>query len=178
MDRPAPEIVIRPCEAADLDSVREIYAHHVLTGLASFEIEPPDAAEIRRRWQEVRSRGFPYLAAECDGAVIGYAYAGPYRTRPGYRFTAENSVYIRDGWAGRGIGRRLMQQVIALCEAQGLRQIVAVIGDSGNIASIRLHQSLGFATVGTLRSVGYKFDRWVDSVLMQRALRPGDGAPP
>ena len=173
-----PQPTIRPGTEADVASVRAIYAHHVLTGLASFEIEPPDVDEMRRRREAVVERGFPYLVAEIGGEVVGYAYAGPYRARPGYRFSCENSIYIRRGWEGRGIGKALLAPLIAGCEAMGMRQMVAVIGDSGNDASINLHKSLGFEMAGILRSIGFKFGRWLDSVMMQRALGPGDAALP
>jgi len=166
--------LIRPGTEADVAGVQAIYAYHVLSGLASFEIEPPDIDEMRRRRQAVVERGFPYLVAELDGEIVGYAYASPYRTRPGYRFTCENSIYIRHGWQGRGIGKALLAPLIAGCEAMGLRQMIAVIGDSEHHASINLHKSLGFQIVGNLRSVGFKFGRWIDSVFMQRALGPGD----
>jgi phosphinothricin acetyltransferase len=177
---------IRPGTEADVASVQAIYAYHVLHGLASFEIEPPDVDEMRRRRQAVVERGFPYLVAELggepgsepQGEIVGYAYAGPYRTRPGYRFTCENSIYIRHGWEGRGIGKALLPPLIAGCEAMGLRQMIANIGDSENHASINLHKSLGFEMAGNLRSVGFKFGRWIDTVLMRRALGPGDATLP
>lgn len=165
---------IRSGTEADVAGVQAIYAYHVLNGLASFEIEPPDVDEMRRRREAVVERGFPYLVAELDGEIVGYAYASPYRTRPGYRFTCENSIYIRHGWQGRGIGKALLAPLIAGCEAMGLRQMIAVIGDSEHHASINLHKSLGFEIAGNLRSVGFKFGRWIDSVFMQRALGPGD----
>lgn len=170
--------VIRPGTDADIPGVQAIYAHHVLHGTASFEIEPPDLDEMRRRRQAVIERGFPYLVAEIGGEIVGYAYAGPYRTRPGYRFTCENSIYIRNGWQGRGIGKALLAPLIAGCEAMGMRQMIAVIGDSANYASINLHSRLGFAMAGNLRSVGFKFGRWLDSVMMERALGPGDATLP
>ena len=174
----ATDVTICACEEGHVAAITKIYAHHVLHGLASFEIEPPSEDDMRRRRLDIVSRNYPYLVAECDGEVVGYAYASPYRLRPAYRHTAENSVYLRPVWAGRGIGRQLMSALLAECEARGLRQIVAVIGDSANCASIGLHKSLGFREVGVLRSVGFKFDRWVDSVLMQRALGAGDSIPP
>jgi phosphinothricin acetyltransferase len=169
---------IRSGTEADVPAVQAIYAHHVLTGLASFEIEPPDVDEMRRRRQAVVERGFPYLVAEIGGEVVGYAYAGPYRARPGYRFSCENSIYIRHGLHGRGLGKALLAPLIAGCAAMGMRQMIAVIGDSANHASINLHKSLGFEMAGNLRSAGFKFERWIDSVLMQRALGPGDASLP
>jgi phosphinothricin acetyltransferase len=169
---------IRPAEARDVPAIAAIYAHHVLHGLASFELEPPDEAEMERRRGEIAARGLPYLAAFEGGELVGYAYAGPYRPRPAYRHTVENSVYVRPGRERRGVGRRLLAALLAECEARGMRQVVAVIGDSANHASIGLHESLGFRRAGVLRSVGYKFGRWVDSVQMQRELGPGDRAPP
>lgn len=153
-----------------MGQVAAIYRHHVLHGLASFEEVPPDEAEIRARFEAVRKAGLPYLVYEEEGQILGYAYAGPYRTRSAYRFTVENSVYVRDGYGGRGIGRALLTALIERCAAGPWKQMVAVIGDSENHASIGLHRALGFRMVGTLEKVGFKFDRWVDSVLMQRAL--------
>ena len=164
------KIFIRAATAADIPAITAIYRHHVLHGLASFEIEPPDETEIARRFAAVAELGLPYLAAEKDGAVAGYAYAGIYRTRPAYRYTVENSIYVATGHSGRGIGSALMPALIEGCAAAGKRQIVAVIGDSENTGSIRLHEKFGFARVGLLPAVGYKFGRWVDSVLMQRDL--------
>jgi phosphinothricin acetyltransferase len=174
----AASVSIRACEAGDVAAITKIYAHHVLHGLASFETEPPSENDMRQRRFDIVSRGFPYLVAECAGEVVGYAYVSPYRLRPAYCHTAENSVYLHPSWAGRGIGRQLMSALLAICEAKGLRQIVAVIGDSANYASIGLHKSLGFREVGVLRSVGFKFGRWVDSVLMQRELGASDSTPP
>ena len=171
-------MTVRPSREDDLPAIQAIYAHHVLTGLASFEEVPPDLLELARRRAEVLARGLPWLVAEADGAVAGYAYAGPYRARPAYRFTVEDSVYVAPTMAGRGLGRALLIRLLALCEAAGCRQVVAVIGDSANAASIRLHAACGFREVGTLRSVGFKHGRWVDSVLMQRALGAGDRSPP
>jgi L-amino acid N-acyltransferase YncA len=175
---PAANVAIRNCEAGDVAAITTIYAHHVVHGLASFEIDPPSENDMRQRRLDIVSRDLPYLVAECAGEVVGYAYVSPYRLRPDYRHTAENSVYLHPAWAGRGIGRQLMSELLAECEPRGLRQIVAVIGDSANYASIGLHKRLGFHEVGVLRSVGFKFGRWVDSVLMQRDLGAGDSIPP
>ena len=175
---PAANPTICACEADHVAAITTIYAHHVLHGLASFEIEPPSEDDMRQRRFDIVSRNYPYLVAECAGEVVGYAYASPYRLRPAYRHTAEDSVYLHPAWFGRGIGRQLMSALLAECEARGLRQVVAIVGDSANLASIGLHKSLGFRVVGALRSVGFKFDRWVDSVLMQRALGAGDSTPP
>ena len=176
--QPSVDIAIRACEESDIAMITAIYAHHVFHGLASFEIEPPSENDTRQRRLDIVDHGFPYLVAEHAGGVMGYAYASPYRLRPAYRYTAEDSVYLHPAWVGRGIGRRLLSALLAECEARELRQIVAVIGDSANSASIALHQRLGFAMVGTVRSVDYKFDRWVDTVLMQRSLGAGDSTPP
>jgi phosphinothricin acetyltransferase len=175
-----PAVVIRRCEERDVPAVREIYAHHVTYGSASFEIEPPNLEEMARRRRGVVESGHPYLVAEEQesGVIVGYAYAAPYRPRPAYRHTVENSVYVRADRARQGIGRMLMDALIAQCEAQGYRQMVAVIGDSGNRGSIGLHESLGFHTVGVLKSVGFKFGRWLDVVQMQRALGAGDATLP
>lgn len=159
-------------------AVHAIYAHAVSTGLASFEEVPPTLEEMRRRFDEVVAQGLPYLAAEAGGRVAGYGYCALYRTRSAYRYSLEDSIYVDRDFQGRGIGRALLEALIERCEGLGYRQLIAVIGDSGNAASVGLHASLGFVRVGTLRSAGFKFGRWVDSVLMQRPLGPGDGSPP
>jgi L-amino acid N-acyltransferase YncA len=169
-------VTVRALIEADLPAVQALYAHHVLHGLASFEEEPPSIAEMRARWRKVLDLGLPYLAAELDGAVVGYSYASAYRPRAAYRFTVENSVYVREGLAGRGIGKTLLDELIARCEAGPWRQMLAVIGNRENEASIALHRRCGFRLIGILDSVGHKHGRWVDSVLMQRALAaPGKG---
>jgi len=150
----------------------------VLKGLASFEEEPPSQAELRRRYEEVTRGGLPYLAADLGGTLAGYGYCALYRTRSAYRYSLEDSVYVRPDAQGRGVGRALLAELIGRCEALGYRQLIAVIGDSANAASIGLHASQGFLRAGTLRSVGFKFGRWVDSVIMQRPLGSGDGNPP
>ena len=170
--------VIRASRPGDVPALAALYAHHVLNGLASFEIAPPDAGEIARRREEVLARGLPYLVAEAGGVVAGYAYAAPYRSRPAYRYTLEDSVYVDPAAARRGIGRALLDALIEACAALGYRQMIAVIGDSGNAASIGLHAACGFARIGVLPSVGFKHGRWVDSVLMQRALGPGGAVAP
>ena len=166
-------IPIRPAEARDIVAITRIYAHAVEHGTASFELEPPDVAEMTRRFHALRDGRFPFLVAEFDGAVAGYAYAGPYRARPAYRFTVEDSVYIDPAMHRRGIGRALLVRLLADSEAAGFRQMVAVIGDSAQTSSIELHRTLGFRMVGTFEAVGYKFGRWLDSVLMQKPLGPG-----
>jgi phosphinothricin acetyltransferase len=171
------QTVIRPSTAADLDAIVRIYAWHVLNGTGTFEIEPPDRLEIERRRADVLAKGLPWLVLESAGGVAGYAYAGPFRPRPAYRFCVEDSVYLSPESAGRGFGRLLLAELLARCEAAGARQVLAVIGDSANAASIGVHRALGFAPVGTLRAVGWKFDRWLDVVIMQRALGRGDAVP-
>ncbi|MBI4184168.1 MAG: N-acetyltransferase [Proteobacteria bacterium] len=174
MNEPPPAPTIRDCAEADLAAVQAIYAHHVVHGLASFEEDPPGLAEIRRRWAAVREAGLPYLVAESEGRVLGYAYASPFRARPAYRYALESSVYVAPSSARRGAGRALMRTLIARAEAQGYRQMVAVIGDSANGPSIGLHAALGFRLAGQLRSIGFKHGRWVDTVYMQRPLGAGD----
>ncbi|MGB8399496.1 N-acetyltransferase family protein [Bradyrhizobium sp.] len=165
---------IRPALEADLPLVTEIYAHAVRFGTATFELIPPDLAEMTRRYQALMDGGFPYFVSVLDGGVVGYAYAGPYRPRPAYRFTVENSVYLAPSIHRRGIGLQLMQRLIAACEARGYRQMIAVIGDSANAGSIGVHIRTGFEMIGTHPNVGFKFGRWLDTVMMQRAL--GEGA--
>lgn len=169
---------LRPAVAADLPQIATIYAHHVQTGIASFEETPPDVAEMTRRHAELTGNGFPYFVAELDGVIGGYAYAGPYRARSAYRYAVEDSVYIAAGRHGLGLGKLLLHGVIDAATAMGKRQMIAVIGDSANHASISLHRSCGFAMIGNLPAIGFKFGRWVDSVFMQRPLGPGEGAPP
>jgi len=169
---------VREAAAADFPAIQAIYAHHVLNGLASFEEEPPPLEELRRRHDDVAQRGLPWLVADFGGLVAGYGYCAPYRLRSAYRYALEDSVYVRQDMVGKGVGSALLAELLRRCEALGYRQVVAVIGDSANAASINLHAAFGFLRVGTLRSVGYKLGRWVDSVLMQRPLGPGDGSPP
>ena len=171
-------MLVRPAAAQDISAIQSIYAYHVLNGLASFEEEPPPLEEMRRRYEDVVGCGLPYLAAEDSGEVVGYGYCTLYRTRSAYRYSLEDSVYVKNGLQGKGIGRTLLAELIARCEALNYRQIIAVIGDSANAASIAVHASQGFVRAGNLRSTGYKFGRWVDSVLMQRPLGEGDGSKP
>jgi len=169
---------IRESRAEDVAAIQAIYAHHVLHGTASFELEPPDLHEIRRRRADVIRGGFPYLVAEDRGRVLGYAYANLFRTRPAYRFMLEDSIYIDREATGRGIGRALLAELIAASETAGCRQMLAVIGDSANVASIGLHAACGFRFAGVMRASGWKFGRWLDTVLMQRELGDGFSSPP
>lgn len=172
-------VSVRDSEDADIDAIARIYGHWVRHGLASFELTPPDADDIRRRRAAVLAGGYPHIvAADEDGTVLGYGYAGPYRTRPAYRFACEDSVYVAPDAARRGIGRSLLQALIARCEALGLRLMVAIIGDSGNEPSIGLHKALGFVQAGVLPAIGWKQGRWVDTVLMVRPLGAGACVPP
>ena len=167
-------ITVRDLVTDDLDVVAQIYAHHVLHGTATFEEIPPSFDEIMRRYQKVRALGLPWLIAEAHGVIAGYAYADRFRERSAYRFTLENSVYIDAAHHRKGVGRALLAELIARCEALGYRQMIAVIGDSANHASIGLHRALGFRDAGVYRSAGLKFGRWLDTVLMQRSLGDGD----
>jgi L-amino acid N-acyltransferase YncA len=164
---------IRPATAADIPAITRIYDHAVRHGTASFELEPPDEAEMARRQRALLDGGFPYLVAELGGAVVGYAYAGPYRPRPAYRYSVEDSIYVDPAIQRRGVGRLLLDRLIDESTQHGFRQMIAVIGDSAQAASIELHRAAGFHYVGNIQHVGYKFDRWLDSVLMQRPLGPG-----
>jgi L-amino acid N-acyltransferase YncA len=165
--------LIRPAGAADIPAITRIYAHAVHHGTASFELDPPDEAEMARRQQALIAGGYPYLAAVAGEAVLGYAYAGAYRARPAYRFSVEDSVYVAPQAHRRGIGRVLLDHLIAEAEKRGFRQMIAVIGDSAQVASIELHRAAGFRLIGAIENIGFKFDRWLDTVLMQRALGPG-----
>jgi L-amino acid N-acyltransferase YncA len=169
---------IRPATAADLPFVTEIYDHAVRYGTATFELIPPDLAEMTRRFAALTDGGYPYLVASLEGRVIGYAYAGAYRPRPAYRFTVENSVYLQPAIQRRGIGLQLLQRLIAECEPRGYRQMIAVIGDSANAGSIGVHSRCGFQMIGTHPNVGFKFGRWLDTVMMQRALGHGGATVP
>jgi L-amino acid N-acyltransferase YncA len=169
---------LRPATSADVPAITAIYRPAVLHGTASFEQEPPTEAEMLRRFEAITGAGYPYFVAEFDGRVVGYTYASAYRTRPAYRFTVENSVYIALDAQGKGVGRALLGTLIDACTAKGFRLMVAVIGDSANFASITLHRRAGFTFCGTIHSVGYKFDRWLDSVIMQLPLGGGDTSAP
>jgi phosphinothricin acetyltransferase len=164
---------IRPATPADILAITRIYAEAVEHGTASFELEPPVEAEMARRMQSLSDGGFPYLAAEIDGVLVGYAYAGPYRPRRAYRFSVEDSIYVDPGAHRKGVGRALMLRLIEESERRGYRQMIAVIGDSAQTPSIELHRAAGFRMIGAIENVGFKFDRWLDTVLMQRELGPG-----
>jgi phosphinothricin acetyltransferase len=174
MTKPA----MRAATEADIAAITAIYRPAVLQGTASFELEPPDEAEMLRRFRAVADGGYPYFVAELDGRVMGYAYANAYRTRPAYRFTVEDSVYISPEAQGKGVGRLLLRALIDACTTKGYRLMVAVIGDSRQYASIALHRSAGFTFCGTIHSVGHKFGRWLDSVIMELPLGDGDTSQP
>jgi len=171
--------ILRDSEDRDLPAIAAIYGHHVIHGFGSFEEVPPDVQELAKRRHEILGKRLPYLVAtDAAGAVLGYAYASSYRTRSAYRFTVEDSIYVAPDAGRRGIGRLLLQALIERCTESGYRQMIAVIGDSGNDGSIGLHQSLGFARTALLPTIGFKRGRWIDCVMMQRALGPGSDAPP
>ena len=172
------ELIVRASTEADVARCAEIYAHHVLHGTASFEVDPPDLAEMKRRRVAVLDLGLPHLVAEREGRILGYAYAGNWRPRPAYKFSVEDSIYIDKDAVGQGAGKALLPALIERCTALGKRQMVAVIGDSAQTPSIRLHTSCGFEMVGTIKNIGFKFGRWLDTVLMQRELGVGSTKPP
>jgi len=172
-----PALLIRPSSDADLASITQIYAHHVMHGTGSFELDAPDLAEMTRRRSDVLVKGLPFLVASRGAEVLGFAYAGNFRPRPAFRFMAEDSVYIHAEHAGQGLGRALLSELMRHCEALGIRQMLAVIGDSANAGSIGLHRSLGFAQTGILKASGWKHGRWLDTVFMQKALGAGDSSP-
>jgi len=171
-------IAVRAATAADIPQITAIYRPAVMNGTASFELEPPSEAEMLRRYEALTGSGFPYLVAEEHGKIQGYAYAGAYRPRPAYRFSVENSIYIAPDAHRRGLGRVLLRELIDACTKRGYRQMIAVIGDSAQSASIGLHRSFGFQFCGTIHSVGFKHGRWLDTVIMQRPIGPGDSSPP
>jgi len=171
---PTAELVIRDAAEADMAAVRRIYAHYVLSALATFEETAPTLDEMIARRRRTLELGAPYLVAERRGEIVGYCYASAYHARPAYRYTLEDSVYVADGQGGRGVGTALLGELIARCQAGPWRQMLAIIGDSANRGSIALHRRFGFQRIGTLRSVGFKFGRWIDTPIMQRALGAGD----
>jgi L-amino acid N-acyltransferase YncA len=171
-------IDIRPASAGDIAAIARIYAGAVKHGTASFELQPPSEAEMARRQQILLAKNYPYIVAERAGVIAGYAYAGPYRERHAYDWCVEDSIYIAPEFHRQGIGRQLLERLVMDSEARGFRQMLAVIGDTANTASTAVHAAAGFRLVGTFQSIGYKHGRWLDTVLMQRALGSGDGAPP
>ncbi|MSO73362.1 MAG: N-acetyltransferase family protein [Rhodospirillaceae bacterium] len=172
------KVRIRLATEQDMPAIQEIYAHYVLSTTASFEEEPPTVAEMTARWQRVLARSLPYLVAMKGKRVVGYAYAGPFRERSGYRYTIEDSVYVAEDFRGRNVGNALLTELIERCTALGFRQMIAIIGDSTNASSLALHSRHGFFVVGALSSTCFKFGRWVDAVLMQRILGDGDNSLP
>src|SRR5690348_16319385 len=172
------KVIIRPAGPGDIAAITRIYADAVLHGTASFEIEPPAEAEMLRRQSTLLSNGYPYFAAKIEGLVAGYAYAGPYRARPAYKWSVEDSIYVAPDMHRKGIGGLLLDKLIAESERRGFRQMIAVVGDSAQVASIAVHERAGFRHIGTLRSVGFKHGKWLDTVLMQRALAEGDTRTP
>ena len=174
----SPALLIRPGTPADIARITAIYAWNVLNGTGTFELVAPDAADMARRHQDVLSKGLPWLVAERGGQVLGYAYANHFRPRPAYRFCLEDSIYLAADAMGQGIGRLLLAELLSQCEARGARQMLAVIGDSANAASIGLHRRLGFEQTGVLEAAGWKFERWLDVVVMQRSLGQGSTAAP
>ena len=174
---PNPALILRPSTPADLPAITAIYAEAVLHGTGTFELDPPDQAEMARRRDDVLSKGLPWLVAERGQQVLGYAYANTFRPRKAYRFCLEDSIYLRPDARGQGLGRLLLTELIGRCEAAGARQMLAVIGDAANTGSIGVHAALGFVHTGVLKASGWKFGRWLDVVLMQRALGAGDTLP-
>jgi L-amino acid N-acyltransferase YncA len=172
------EVRVRPAAPGDVAAITCIYAHAVEHGTASFEADPPTEAEMARRQQKLLEKDYPYLVAEIAGAVAGYAYAGPYRDRRAYDWCVEDSIYVAPEFHRKGIGRLLLTHLIAEAEQRDFRQMLGVIGDSANTASVAVHAAVGFRLIGTFRSIGFKHGRWLDTVLMQRALGSADTAPP
>jgi len=171
-------LTIRPAGPPDIAAITRIYADAVAHGTASFELDPPDEAEMARRQRALLADGYPYLVAVSEGEIAGYAYVGPYRARPAYQWCVEDSIYLAPAFHRRGIGKLLLARLMEETERRGFRQVIAVIGDSAQVASIALHAATGFTMVGTLRAVGFKHGKWLDTPLMQRALGDGDTTPP
>ena len=171
-------LTLRPCAEADLPAITAIYGHHVLHGTGTFETTPPTEAEMATRRQDVLARGLPYLVAEREGRVLGFAYCQWFKPRPAYRYSAEDSIYLHPDAAGQGIGKQLLAALAHQAQAVGVRKLIAVIGDSDNRGSIGVHRALGFTKVGTIQSSGWKFGRWLDIVLMDKSLGEGDSTPP
>ena len=163
-------VTVRDAQAEDMAAIQAIYCFYVTRSCASFEEEPPSIEEMQARRTRTLERGLPYLVAECDGEILGYTYAGPFRFRSAYRYTIEDSIYVAPGVSRRGIGATLLGTLVERCTALGYRQMIGVIGDSANIGSISVHRKLGFRQEGVLRGVGLKFGRWIDAVIMHRPL--------
>lgn len=178
MPCPTPEYLLRHALAADMPTVTQIYAHHVLHGTGTFETQPPTEQDMRQRWADVLGKGLPWLCAEQDGEVVGFAYANWFRPREAFRFCVEDSIYLAPQAQGKGLGRALLLELMQQCEALGMRKMVAVVGDSSNLSSIGLHQAMGFSPVATLPSCGWKHNRWLDIVILERWLGTGDQTPP
>lgn len=170
--------LIRPSRDDDLPAIAQLYGHHVLHGTGTFETTPPTVEEMATRRADTLAKGLPWLVAEVDGRVVGFAYGNWFKPRPAYRYSVEDSIYVAPDAVGRGLGRALLAELLLQLEARGIRKVMAVIGDSANAGSIGLHTALGFEHVGVVRSCGWKFDRWLDIVLMEKSLGPGDTAPP
>jgi L-amino acid N-acyltransferase YncA len=168
---------IRPSRDDDIDAITRIYAHHVLHGTGTFEVDPPSVQDMRARRAEVLARGLPWLVAESDNQISGFAYCQWFKPRPAYRFSAEDSIYLAAGAAGKGLGRALLAELTTQAERAGVRKLIAVIGDSGNAGSVGVHRTLGFNEVGVLKSCGWKFGQWLDVVLMEKFLGAGDTTP-
>jgi len=171
-------LMIRPSGDADMPAITEIYAHHVCNGTGTFEIDPPTLTDMRSRRDDVLSKGLPWLVAEDAGQIVGYAYCNWFKPRPAYRYSAEDSIYLAPNVNGKGLGRLLLAELCAQAQRAGIRKLIAVIGDSSNAGSIGVHRTVGFRDVGVLRACGWKFDRWLDVVLMEKSLGPGESTPP
>ncbi len=171
-------LTLRPSTDEDVPAITAIYGHHVLHGTGTFETDPPTEADMKARRADVLGKGLPHLVAEQQGRVLGFAYCQWFKPRPAYRYSAEDSIYLHPDAAGQGIGRKLLAELVQQAEAAGIRKLIAVIGDSANAGSVGVHRTLGFHQVGVIQSCGWKFDRWLDIVLMEKSLGAGDGAPP
>ena len=178
MPNAKPPVTLRPAQESDMEAISAIYAHHVVHGTGTVEATPPSPSDMLKRWADVHSKGLPWLCAEVDGQVVGFAYANWFRPREAFRFCAEDSIYIAPEMTGLGLGRALLGELMQQCEAAGIRKIVAVVGDSANQSSVGLHVAMGFSHAATLPSCGWKHDRWLDIVILERWLGTGDSTPP